>query len=65
MPHHYWDSDHGLGTSRRHALDRMSITSPLSMTLDTGDADEFTFTSTGGLACSQGVRPKGEIAVAA
>ncbi|CAN7722863.1 hypothetical protein [Mesorhizobium caraganae] len=57
MPHHYWDRDHGHGTSRRHALDRMSVTSPLSMALDTGDADEFSFATAGGFACFCGVRP--------
>jgi hypothetical protein len=65
MPHQHEDSDHGPGISRRHALDLMSVTSPLPMALDTGDADDFTFAAAGGLACSRGVRPQGEIAVAA
>ena len=65
MPHHYWDRDHGHGTSRRHALDRMSVTSPLSMALDTGDADEFSFSKAGGSACPRGLYPQqGKVAVA-
>ncbi|MGX9142977.1 hypothetical protein [Mesorhizobium sp. 128a] len=64
MPHHDWDSDHGRGVSRRHALDRMIIISVSWLALDTGDADDFTFAAAGGLACSRGVRPQGEIAVA-
>ena len=71
MPHHHRDSDHGRGISRRHALDRMSavllpsVAPILPILLDTGDADEFTFATTGGLACSRGVRPPGEITGAA
>ena len=65
MPHHYGDHDHGHGISRRHVLDRMIVISVSCLALDTGDADDFTFASAGGLACSCGVRPKGEIAVAA
>ncbi|MBA1141151.1 hypothetical protein [Mesorhizobium neociceri] len=57
MPHHFEDSEQGLGVSRRHALNRMSVTSPLSMALDTGDADEFTFATAGGFACFCGVCP--------
>lgn len=57
MPHHYWEQRPWLGVSRRHALDPMCVTSPLSMALDTGDADEFTFSTAGGFACFCGVRP--------
>jgi hypothetical protein len=65
MPHFCEDSEQGHGISRRHVLDRMIVISVSCLALDTGDADEFTFASTGGLACSHGVRPKGEIAVTA
>ncbi|MGX5840414.1 hypothetical protein ACWGTI_06825 [Mesorhizobium sp. ArgA1] len=65
MPHHFEDSQQGHGISRRHGLDRMIVISVSGLALDTGDADDFTFATAGGLACSCGVRPKGEIAVAA
>jgi len=64
VPHHCEDSEEDHGTGRRHALDRMSIISVSCLALDTGDADDFTFAAAGGLACSRGVRPQGEIAVA-
>jgi hypothetical protein len=65
MPHRHEDSDHGHGISRRHELDRMIVISVSCLALDTGDADDFTFAAAGGLACFCGVRPQGEIAVAA
>ena len=48
MCHHCKDSDHGRGTDRDHALPRVTVISLLSMALDTGDADEFTFSGAGG-----------------
>lgn len=79
MPHHCEDdSEHGRGTSRRHALRRMIVASPSSMApfpaiapframaLDTGDTDEFTFAQAGGFACFCGLHPhmQGKITVA-
>ena len=61
MPHHDEYSAQGRGIRRRHPLDRMIITGVSCLALDTGDADEFTFATAGGLACSRGVRPQGEI----
>ena len=65
MPHHFEDNEQGHGISRGHELDRMIVISVSCLALDTGDADDFTFAATGGLACFCGVRPQGEIAVAA
>ena len=73
MPRHCEDDgEHGRGTSRRHALKGMIVASPSSMApfaataLDTGDTDEFTFTTAGDFACFCGVRPhrQGKITVA-
>jgi hypothetical protein len=64
MPHHCEDSDHGCGIRRHHALDRMSATSLPSIELDTGDADEFTFSGTGGFACFRGLSPYEQATVA-
>ena len=79
MPHHCEDDgEHGRGTSRRHALKGMIVASLSSMApfaatapfpataLDTGDTDEFTFTTAGDFACFCGVRPhrQGKITVA-
>lgn len=65
MPHHFEGSEQGHGISRGHELDRMIVISVSCLALDTGDADDFSFAAAGGLACSRGVRPQGEIAVAA
>jgi len=66
MPHHCQDSEYGCGVSRHHVLASKIVTSPSFRTLDTGDTDEFTFTTAGGVACFRGVRPRrqGKIAVA-
>lgn len=73
MPQHCEDDgEHGRGTSRRHALKGMIVASLSSMApfaataLDTGDTDEFTFTTAGDFACFCGVRPhrQGKITVA-
>ncbi|MBZ9670031.1 hypothetical protein [Mesorhizobium sp. ES1-3] len=56
MPHHREHSEPGCGVSRRHALASMivighSFVAPLLfMALDTGDADEFTFSKAGDFA---------------
>jgi hypothetical protein len=65
MPHPCEHSGYGRGISRRHALDRMIVASLRALILDTGDADEFTVATAGGLACSRGVRAQGKIAAAA
>jgi hypothetical protein len=65
MPHHFKDSQQGHGISLGRVLDRMIVISVSCLALDTGDADDFSFAAAGGLACSRGVRPQGEIAVAA
>ncbi|UCI30364.1 hypothetical protein [Mesorhizobium sp. B4-1-4] len=64
MAHHRADGgEYGRGFSRRHMLARMNITalSPMAPrlpgTLDTGDADEFTFATAGGVACFGGFHP--------
>jgi hypothetical protein len=51
MPHHCDDSDYGSGPGRRHALARVIVGRPSSVALDTGDADEFTFSGAGDFAC--------------
>ncbi|MER8848013.1 MULTISPECIES: hypothetical protein [Mesorhizobium] len=72
MPHHREHSGHGCDISCRHALPSMIVISPSSMApfffiaLDTGDADELTFSKADDFArfrrlCS--CKP-GEIAVA-
>lgn len=76
MPHHCEHSEHGCGVSRRHALPSMIVISPFSMApllfiapliaLDTGDADEFTFSKADDFARFRGLcscKP-GKIAVA-
>lgn len=50
MCHHCKDSDHGRGSVRNHALASMIAVRLFSMALDTGDADEFTFSGTGDFA---------------
>ncbi|MBZ9796274.1 hypothetical protein [Mesorhizobium sp. ES1-4] len=56
MPHHREHSGRGHGASRRHALASVIVISPSSvarfllMALDTGDADEFTFSTAGDFA---------------
>ena len=67
MPHRHEDSDHGHGISRRHELDRMIVIGVSCLALDTGDADEFTFSGTGGFTCYRGLSPheQGKVAVAA
>jgi hypothetical protein len=64
MPRHCEHSDHGRGTDRDHALARMIVISLFSMALDTGDADEFTFSGTGGFACFRGLSPYEQATVA-
>ncbi|WP_095201214.1 hypothetical protein [Mesorhizobium carmichaelinearum] len=64
MPHHCQDSEHGCGVGCRRKLASMIAVRLSFVALDTGDADEFTFATAGGFACSSGVRPQGEIAVA-
>ncbi|MBZ9711203.1 hypothetical protein LB543_31385 [Mesorhizobium sp. ESP7-2] len=72
MPHHREHSEHGCGVSRRHALANMIVISHSSlapllfMALDTGDADEFTFSKAGDFARFRGLCScrQGKIAVA-
>lgn len=66
MPHHCQDSEHGCGVDRDQALARMIVSRPSSMALDTGDADEFSFSKAGGSACFWGFCPceQGKVAVA-
>lgn len=66
MPYHREPGEHGCGVSRRHVLERMIVISPSSVVLDTGDADEFTSSKAGDLACSWGLYPceQGKLAVA-
>jgi len=80
MPRHCEnESEHGRGVSRRPVPERMvvadlSVMAPcfpmvpcLPIPLDTGDTDEFTFTTAGGVACFRGFYPRrqGEITVVA
>ncbi|MCA0031038.1 hypothetical protein [Mesorhizobium sp. B263B2A] len=66
MPYHREPGEHGRGVSRRHVLERMMVTDLSPVTLDTGDADEFTSSKAGALAYSQGFYPceQGKLAVA-
>ena len=64
MCHHCKDSDHGCGTDRDHALARMIVIRLFSMALDTGDADEFTFSGTGDFTCYRGLSPYEQATVA-
>jgi len=66
MSHHGKDSEHGCGTGRDHALVHMIVSRPSSVALDTGDADEFSFSKAGGFACFRGLCPceQGKVAVA-
>ena len=64
MSRHCEHSDHGCGTGRDHALVRMIAIRLFSMALDTGDADEFTFSGTGGFACFRGLSPYEQATVA-
>lgn len=72
MPHHREHSEPGCGVSRGHALASMTVISPSSvarlpfMALDTGDADEFTFSKASDFARFRGLcscKP-GKVAVA-
>ncbi|MBZ9997718.1 hypothetical protein [Mesorhizobium sp. BH1-1-4] len=63
MPCHCEHSDHGCGTGRDRAL-ASRIGSLFSVTLDTGDADEFTFSKAGAFACFGGLCPHGQGKVA-
>lgn len=64
MAHRADGGKYGRGFSRRHMLACMNVTalSPtaprLHVALDTGDADEFTFATAGGVACFGGSRPR-------
>ena len=64
MPHHCKDSEHDV--DRRHALASMMAVRLSFVALDTGDADEFSFSKAGGSACSRGLCPceQGKLAVA-
>ncbi|TJV02854.1 MAG: hypothetical protein E5Y12_18605 [Mesorhizobium sp.] len=66
MVHRADGMEHGCGYSRRHVLERMMVTDLSPVTLDTGDADEFTSSKAGALAYSQGFYPceQGKLAVA-
>ncbi|TGV52218.1 hypothetical protein EN784_46430 [bacterium M00.F.Ca.ET.141.01.1.1] len=66
MHHHCKHSGQGCGVSSRPALASMIVISPSAIALDTGDADEFTFSTAGDFVrfrrlCS---RKQGKIAVA-
>ncbi|MGX7875374.1 hypothetical protein ACVDG5_023975 [Mesorhizobium sp. ORM6] len=66
------EREHRRGAGRRLVLERMIMADLSSMApcfpivpcvpilLDTGDTDEFTFTSAGGVACFCGFRPHGQ-----
>ncbi|MEI9429418.1 hypothetical protein [Mesorhizobium sp. Cs1299R1N3] len=72
MPRHREHSEPGCGGSRRHALASMTVVSPSSVArflfiaLDTGEADEFTFSKASDFARFRGLCPckPGKIAVA-
>ena len=66
MPYHCKDSEHGRGVGRRHALTGMIVVRLSFVALDTGDADEFSFSKAGGSACFRGICPceQGKAAVA-
>ena len=66
MPHHCRDSEYGRGVGRRHALASMMAVRLSLVALDTGDADEFSFSKAGGSACFRGLClcERGKIAVA-
>lgn len=64
MLHHCEDSDYGSGASRRHALESMIAVRLSFVALDTGDADEFTFSGTGGSARYRGLSPCEQATVA-
>ena len=64
MPRHCENSNHGCGTDRDHALARMIVIRLFSMALDTGDADEFTFSGTGDFTCYRGLSPYEQATVA-
>lgn len=66
MHHHCKHSGQGCGVSRRPALASMIVISPSAIALDTGDADEFTFSTAGDLARFRGLGSckQGKISVA-
>jgi len=57
MPHHCKDGEYGYGVGRGYTLGSMSVVRLSFVALDTGDADEFTFSKAGGSACSRGLWP--------
>jgi hypothetical protein len=65
MCHHCKDSDHGRGVARNHALASMIAVRLSFVALDTGDADEFTFSGTGDFTCYRGLSlyKQGKVAV--
>ncbi|RUW50733.1 MAG: hypothetical protein EOS46_20050 [Mesorhizobium sp.] len=66
MPHHCQASDHGCGVGRRRALASMMVVRLSLVALDTGDADEFTFSTAGDFVRFRRLssRKQGKIAVA-
>lgn len=66
MHRHCKHSGQGCGVSRRPALSSMIVISPSAIALDTGDADEFTFSTAGDFARFRGLCSckQGKIAVA-
>jgi hypothetical protein len=64
LPRQCENSDHGCGTDRDHALARVIVISLSSMALDTGEADDFSFSKAGGSACFRGLCPSEQVKVA-
>ncbi|AZO52623.1 MULTISPECIES: hypothetical protein [unclassified Mesorhizobium] len=66
MHHHCKHSGQGCGVSRRPALASMMVVRLSLVVLDTGDADEFTFSTAGDLVRFRGLCSckQGKIAVA-
>ncbi|BCG70320.1 hypothetical protein MesoLj113a_14780 [Mesorhizobium sp. 113-1-2] len=66
MPHHCRNSEHGCSVGCRREMAGMIAVRLSFVALDTGDADEFTFSKAGGSACSRGLWPceQGKVAVA-
>ncbi|UVK56522.1 hypothetical protein DBIPINDM_003134 [Mesorhizobium sp. AR02] len=66
MPYHCKDGEHGCDVGRGYALGSMSVVRLSFVALDTGDADEFSFSKAGGSVCSRGLYPheQGKVAVA-
>ncbi|MCZ8547447.1 hypothetical protein OOJ09_24935 [Mesorhizobium qingshengii] len=64
--HYCPNSKQGCGVSRHHVLASMLVISPSSVALDTGDADEFTFSKAGDFACFWGLcrHEQGKVVVA-